>query len=83
WIAALAILLAGKYDGDAIKNAVPLAAKIYWGATGNIEFNEKGDRSYADMAFYAVIGRDWKIVAYYRVLENRVSWAIPIEVPKM
>ncbi|MGC9010005.1 MAG: ABC transporter substrate-binding protein [Sulfolobales archaeon] len=79
WIAALAILLAGKYDGDAIKNAVPLAAKIYWGATGNIEFNEKGDRAYADLIFYAVIGKDWAKVAIYRVLTGTIEWLIPRE----
>jgi branched-chain amino acid transport system substrate-binding protein len=84
WIAALAILLAGKYDGEAIKNALPLAAKIYWGATGNIEFNEKGDRAYADVAFYAVINKEWRIIGVYKVLENKVSWILsPQEILKI
>jgi branched-chain amino acid transport system substrate-binding protein len=84
WIAALAILLAGKYDGDAIKNALPLATKIYWGATGNIEFNEKGDRAYADVAFYAVINKEWRIIGVYKVLENKVSWILsPQEILKI
>lgn len=76
WIAALAILLAGKYDGEAIKNAVPLAASIYWGATGNIEFNNNGDRSYADMILYGVFNGTWKEVAIYRVLENKIYWLV-------
>ena len=76
WIAALAILLSGKYDGDAIRQAVPLAAKIYWGTTGNIEFNEKGDRAYADLVFYAVIGKEWVQVAIYRVLTGAIEWLV-------
>ncbi|MEM4485191.1 MAG: ABC transporter substrate-binding protein [Sulfolobales archaeon] len=83
WIAALAVLLAGRYDGDAIRTAVPLAAKIYWGATGNIEFNDVGDRSYADMIFYGVVGGKWTPVALYRVLENKFYWLTTIEVPKL
>lgn len=83
WIAALAVLLAGKYDGEAIRNAVPLAASIYWGATGNIEFNSEGDRSFADMIFYGVIGGKWEPVTVYRVLENKFYWLKTVEVPKL
>lgn len=74
WIAALAILQAGKYDADAVKAALPTVAALYWGATGNTELNAAGDRVTMDMEFWAVIQGQWERVATYSATSKQVTW---------
>ena len=78
WLAALSILNAGKYDADAAKAALPTVAASYWGATGNIELNEKGDRLMMDMEFWAVVQGQWQRVASSSSQTQQVSWLIQV-----
>jgi branched-chain amino acid transport system substrate-binding protein len=74
WIAALAILQAGRYDADAVKAALPTVAATYWGATGNTELNSAGDRVTMDMEFWAVVQGQWERVATYSSTSKQVTW---------
>ena len=74
WVAALSILVAGRYDTDAIKAALPTVAASYWGATGNTELNSAGDRVTMDMEFWAVVQSQWQRVATYSSVDKQVSW---------
>ena len=78
WLAALAILNAGKYDADAIKTALLTVAASYWGATGNTELNSSGDRVTMDMEFWAVINSDWQRVATYSSVDKSVTWLVQL-----
>ncbi len=81
WIAALSILMSRSYDAEAIKNTIPLVSKLYWGATGNIELDQNGDRKVMDQELYAVVNGQWKVVAVYKSLEKSLTWVVPINVP--
>ncbi len=81
WIAALSILMSRKYDAEAIKNTIPLVSKLYWGATGNVELDQNGDRKVMDQELYAVVNGQWKVVAVYKSLEKSLTWVVPINVP--
>ena len=48
WIAMLAVLRAGKYDGAAIRAMIPLVGMQYIGATGQKIFDQYGDYAAAD-----------------------------------
>lgn len=78
WIAAYAILSAGKYDGDAIKAAIPTVAASYWGATGNTELKADGDRVAMDQEYWAVIQGQWQKVATYSSQTQQVSWLMQL-----
>src|SRR5208337_4425849 len=78
WIAALAILNAGKYDSGAIRAAIPTIAAKYWGATGNTELNSNGDRVTMDMEFWAVVQSNWEKVATYSSVNQQVTWLIQL-----
>lgn len=81
WTLALATLLAGKYDADAIKNALPLACKIYWGVTGNPELNEKGDRASQSEEIFAVIDKKFVRVAFYDSTTDSITWLKRLAAP--
>jgi branched-chain amino acid transport system substrate-binding protein len=49
-----AILLAGKYDGEAIRAAMFKVASNYYGASGWCILNDAGDRMYQDYAIWTV-----------------------------
>ncbi|MEM0310739.1 MAG: penicillin-binding protein activator [Ignisphaera sp.] len=55
WAVALAIDHVGKYDGEAIKNAIPLVLKTFIGASGHFELDENGDRATTDYSIGAVV----------------------------
>jgi len=78
WTVALTIDLIGKYDGEAIKNALPLVLQHYIGATGYIQLDENGDRVLADYDIWAVVYKDgkytWEIVGLYKGLTESVEW---------
>ena len=48
WIAMLAVLRAGKYDGEAIRAMIPLVGMQYIGASGQKIFDLNGDYAAAD-----------------------------------
>jgi len=78
WVIALSTLLAGKYDADAIKDAIPLVGKMYWGASGNCEFNEKNDRAKQNIEIYAVIDGQMKLIALYDATTKSMNWLIKL-----
>ena len=43
WLAALAILFAGKYDAEAVRAALPVVAERFMGVTGYKAFDQNGD----------------------------------------
>lgn len=51
WLAMMAVLQAGRYDGEAISKALPVVAERYFGASGYKKMNTNGDALGAD--FYA------------------------------
>ena len=54
WIAMLAVLRAGKYDGEAIRAMIPLVGMQYVGASGNKVFDQYGDYAAADYRVWHV-----------------------------
>ena len=78
WIAALSILVAGKYDGEAIRNVVPSIAERYYGISGYTELNEDGDRAMMNLAFYQVVeengGYKWVKTATYDASQDKFEW---------
>jgi branched-chain amino acid transport system substrate-binding protein len=78
WVIALSTLLAGKYDADAIKTAIPLVGKMYWGVSGNCEFNEKNDRATQNEEIYAVIDGQMKLIALYDATTKTMNWIIKL-----
>jgi branched-chain amino acid transport system substrate-binding protein len=54
WIAMLAVLRAGKYDGEAIRAMIPLVGMQYVGASGHKVFDANGDYAAADYRVWHV-----------------------------
>ncbi len=80
WVAALSILVTGKYDGTAIKNILPDVAYNYFGATGWIVLDKAGDRAFADYNIYAVVKEGgkyvWKLAGVYHYSSDSFTWYI-------
>lgn len=76
WLIALSVMLAGRYDGEAIAKALPLVAQRYYGVTGSVILDENGDRAYGDYGIFKVErtpqGLDWVLVGIYDVLQDRL-----------
>lgn len=77
-LVGLSIIEAGKYDGEAIKNALPLIAKRYFGASGWTLLDDNGDRAGGNYDAWAVVMKDgkatWERVAAIDVASDTVSW---------
>jgi len=69
WATALAIDHVGRYDGEAIKNAIPLILKTFIGASGHFELDENGDRATTDYTIATVVKAGdkytWKEIGGY------------------
>ncbi|MEM0374737.1 MAG: ABC transporter substrate-binding protein [Nitrososphaerota archaeon] len=52
WLAAMAILYAGKYDGEAIRAALPVVAERFVGVTGYKAFDQFGDARGSDYVIW-------------------------------
>jgi len=82
WIAALAIIEAGVYDGAVIKDVIPVVANNYFGVTGWCRLNEAGDRAAADYSVSFVGlnetgGIDWiDDAAVVKVATGEVVWNV-------
>ena len=81
WTLALATLLAGKYDADAIKNALPLVCEWFWGVTGNPKLDEKNDRATQNEEIFAVINNKFVRVAFYDSTTDSITWLQPLKAP--
>ncbi len=78
WVLALSTLLAGKYDADAIKAAIPYVAKMYWGVSGNLELNEKNDRKSQSEEIWAVIDGKMVLIGMYDPIADSITWYHPL-----
>jgi len=82
WIAALSIIEAGVYDGEVIKDVVPIVANNYFGVTGWCRLDENGDRAAADynVEFVGLNesgGIDWiDDAAVVKVSTGEVVWNV-------
>ncbi|RLF37629.1 MAG: hypothetical protein DRN03_01920 [Thermoplasmata archaeon] len=78
WVVTKCILIAGKYDSDAIKAILPTVAESTFGASGWIKLNEAGDREIGDYNLWAIIQVDgqyqWAKVGYYAASTDSVTW---------
>lgn len=77
WVAALAILEAGTYDGEIIQKILPDVASRYFGVSGWTLLNENGDRVGGDYVIYKVVQKDggysWTVAGYYRISLDKVE----------
>ncbi|MEM4798650.1 MAG: hypothetical protein QW713_01355, partial [Sulfolobales archaeon] len=78
WTVALAIDACGKYDGEAIKNTLPLILSHYIGASGFIVLDSNGDRVLGDYDLWAVVFENgtytWKVIGLYRGLTETIEF---------
>ena len=61
-VAGWAILRAGSYDGEKIKEALPEVAKHYYGVSGWCILDKNGDRLYQDYAIWTIVKEGNKYV---------------------
>jgi branched-chain amino acid transport system substrate-binding protein len=93
WAATLALIKAGKYDADLIKQYLPQVVsdpKNYentgMGATGFIELNKAGDRASADYALW-IVQKDqsgkyqWVQAGMYLHKQDTIQWKIQPPTP--
>jgi branched-chain amino acid transport system substrate-binding protein len=81
WVAALAILAAGKYDGEAIAAAVPQVAARYQGATGYKLLDSAGDVVLQDFSVWALFNNNG-IYAYQDIgIYDATSGVVTINHP--
>ena len=79
WIAALSIAHAGEYDGEKIKDVVPLVANNFFGVTGWTKLDENGDREAAvyNMEFVVETSPgvyEWVFAGTIDVLSGQITW---------
>lgn len=78
WVAALAILEAGVYDGKVIKEVLPDVASRYYGVSGWCLLDEAGDRAGGDYLIYKVVktdgGYEWVVAGRYSLASDSVTW---------
>jgi len=75
WMAMQAVLLAGKYDGEAIAKMLPVFAATYLGASGHKAMDANGDAISADYTAWRV-ARDASNKPYY---EEFARWIFATE----
>lgn len=84
WLAGLAILAAGKYDGAAIQAALPAVAANYYGVLGNTALDANGDiNAFPGYAIYKVaivanLGPTWVLAGFWNVNTGKVTWYSPL-----
>ena len=78
WIAMLSVLVAGKYDGQAIKTVLPTVAFHFMGATGHKMLDKNGDAAIADYAISTVVktpsGYAFKQIGVLKGSTGKVEW---------
>lgn len=79
WTLALALEAVDAYDPAAVKAVLPDILKNYYGATGNFELNEDGDRAFADYELWVPWPTDgeyeWKVAGVYHAAIDTIEWA--------
>ena len=82
WIVAKAILNTASYDGEALKEAIPIVGNDYFGYSGWCRLNEAGDRpSDYDIQMVQKVEGEIKyvIVGSYSPATGTVKWSVPLE----
>ncbi len=78
WLAMLSVLVAGKYDGQAIKTVLPVVAFHFMGATGHKMLDKNGDAAIADYAISTVVktpsGYAFKQIGVLKGSTGKVEW---------
>ena len=90
WILGKAILESASIDPEVVKEAVPIVAETYFGASGWCRFNEAGDRAGANFDIWAVLRPEespnpaglipdansigWEIIGVYNPSTDMVTW---------
>ncbi|MEB3780786.1 MAG: penicillin-binding protein activator [Desulfurococcales archaeon] len=78
WVAMLSILTAGKYDGEAVKQVLPVVASHFIGATGHKILNENGDAAIADYTISTIVrtatGFEFRDIGMWYGSTNQVEW---------
>ncbi|MEM0472211.1 MAG: ABC transporter substrate-binding protein [Sulfolobales archaeon] len=78
WLLGLAIIQAGKYDGEAIRNVMLQVARSYFGVSGWTILDDNGDRAGGDYDVWAVVLKDgkpsWEKVAVVDTSSDAVRW---------
>ncbi|MCS7117569.1 MAG: ABC transporter substrate-binding protein [Thaumarchaeota archaeon] len=75
WVAALAILYAGRYDADAIKAALPIAGERLIGVTGYKAFDANGDAMGSDYTIW-----QYRLVGGKYTFADIGTWRYPARV---
>lgn len=77
YIAAWSILIAGQYDGEAIRKVVPTVASRFIGVTVQTYLDENGDQAIAYFGLYrAEVARDtysWVLIGHYDGSTDKVT----------
>ncbi len=79
WLAMLSVLTAGKYDGEAIKQVLPIVGFHFIGATGHKIFDENGDAALADYTLFGVVEvqpgvYQFKDLGVWRSATQQIVW---------
>ncbi len=78
WVAALAVIQAGSYDSEAVKEILPDICDKYFGASGWLKLDENGDKAVGDYDIFAVTSESgvaaWRKVGIYRSEPDEVNW---------
>jgi len=78
WVACLAVLAAGKYDGDAIKAVLPDVCERYIGASGYKKLDENGDVMATDYGIATVALEEgeyiWKEVGIWHFTTREITF---------
>jgi branched-chain amino acid transport system substrate-binding protein len=75
WLAAQAILYSGRYDGEAVKAALPIVAERFVGVTGYKAFDENGDARGSDYVIW-----QYQFVGGKYTFKEIGTWRYPAEV---
>jgi branched-chain amino acid transport system substrate-binding protein len=83
WILCKAVLEAGVYDGEIVKEVLPTVAEQYFGASGWTKLNENGDRAESNYELWtiqlnATAAPEWFLAATFDSASGALSWFIPI-----
>jgi branched-chain amino acid transport system substrate-binding protein len=79
WIACLAILAVGKYDGAAVNNAIPIIATKYYGVSGYKALDANGDLLYQNYGIWAPVkdaqgNYSFKYIGLYDSSTGQFTW---------
>jgi len=78
WVAALAVIRAGEYDADHIKEVLPEVCASYYGASGCLKLDEYGDKASGNYDIYAVTDDEglvaWRKVGVYFSETDSIEW---------